>query len=111
VSACLFRKSALQAALGRSFDEIGRYRVAGDWMTYVRVLARGRIAYDPRPYNRHRRHQRSITASALAPAEALREIEDMQALVRAEFAPTQSTQQVAAAYLDALRVQFGLAPS
>lgn len=110
VSACVFRKDALQTALEQSFDEIGRFRIAGDWMTYVRTLAHGRIAYDPRALNLHRRHDTSVTASALAPAQALAEIADMQALVRAEFAPAQGTQDIAAAYLETLRRQFGLAP-
>lgn len=108
VSACVFRRDALLTALTAHASEIERFRVAGDWMTYIRVLQQGRIAYDPRPLNHHRRHSGSVTASALAPADALREIEDVQALVASEFSPLDHTRAIARAYLDTLRQQFGL---
>lgn len=109
VSACVFRRAALLDALSMHATEIERYRIAGDWMAYVRLLAGGRIAYHPRALNRHRRHGGSVTASALPPAEALREIAEIQALVAAEFDVSPHTRAVAARYLDELRRQFGLA--
>ena len=108
VSACVFRRDALLAALTDHAAEIERFRVAGDWMTYIRVLQNGRIAYDPRPLNHHRRHIGSVTASALAPAEALREIADVQTLVASEFSPTDHTLDIARQYLETLRKQFRL---
>lgn len=110
VSACVFRKGALSAALAEA-DTISRFRIAGDWLAYTRVLQHGRIAFSPQALNHHRRHGASVTASALGPAEALREIEDMQRLIREEFSPSAETQSIAAAYLETLRRQFGLPPA
>lgn len=110
VSACVFRRDTLATALEEHADEIDRFRIAGDWMTYIRVLQHGRIAFDPRALNHHRRHEGSVTASALPPAEVLREIEEIQNLVAAEFNPPQQTREIASAYAATLRRQFGLAP-
>lgn len=109
VSACLFRKTALLSALDTHFEDIARFTIAGDWITYIRTLTQGRIAFDPTPLNRHRRHQRSVTASALPPETALAEIARIQELVRSEFAPDAEVRARAAAYLETLRRQFGLA--
>jgi GT2 family glycosyltransferase len=108
VSACVFRRRVLQDVLEGTADEIDRYTIAGDWVTYIRLLAHGRIAYDPRPLNHHRRHGASVTASALTDAEALIEIERVQALVRTEFALSQQTLDLASAYVRKLRTQFGI---
>jgi glycosyltransferase involved in cell wall biosynthesis len=82
VSAVVWRRSALLAALDRLGDELGNWKVAGDWRLYVEVLgAGGRVAYVARTLNRHCRD--AATASALLPAvEHLGEIRRMQGLVR-----------------------------
>lgn len=108
VSACIFRADILRRALAQNFDEISRYKVAGDWVTYIRVLAHGDIAYTPEALNLHRRHSGSVTASALSPAEALREIEEVQALVAREFTPPATARDAARTYAARLRREFGL---
>lgn len=108
VSACLFRRDALLRALHDCASEIQRFRIAGDWLTYVRVLRHGRIAFDPRPLNLHRRHAGSVTASALSGEDHVREVAEMQALVAAEFNVDSETRAKAAAYLVKLRHHFKL---
>ncbi|HWA01170.1 MAG TPA: glycoside hydrolase family 99-like domain-containing protein [Caulobacterales bacterium] len=107
VSACLFRREALLAAMAENIDEIARYRVAGDWATYVRVLERGKIAFTPNPLNHHRRHERSVTIGSFN-AGLLREILSMQRHVREHYGLTPRAAQVARAYAQQLYVQFGL---
>ncbi|RWC32699.1 glycoside hydrolase family 99-like domain-containing protein [Mesorhizobium sp.] len=61
VSGVLFRREALRNALARHNEEIMSLRNAGDWVTYLRLLENGSIAFSPRSLNSHRRHQSSVT--------------------------------------------------
>ncbi|MES1202455.1 MAG: glycoside hydrolase family 99-like domain-containing protein [Pseudomonadota bacterium] len=108
VSACLFDHAALLGAMRAHIEEIARYRVAGDWATYVRVLERGKIAFSPAPLNKHRRHERSVTIGSFN-ASLLREILSMQRMVRETYGATPHAAAVARAYAQELYVQFGLA--
>jgi glycosyltransferase involved in cell wall biosynthesis len=65
VSAVLWRRHALLAALDRCEAALGRLRVAGDWWLYADILSQpgARIAYVAEPLNRHRRHSESVTHS------------------------------------------------
>ena len=49
VSAVVFRRAPLLDTLERHWDDIAACRIAGDWVVYLHLLTRGRIAYDPRP--------------------------------------------------------------
>lgn len=69
VSGVLFRRSALRAVLTQHMKEIQAFRVAGDWCTYLHLAAQGKIAFDPRPLNYHRRHSESVTISKFTKAE------------------------------------------
>tara|TARA_R110002051_G_scaffold139514_1_gene212200 strand:- start:13455 stop:16823 length:3369 start_codon:yes stop_codon:yes gene_type:complete len=102
VSGVLFRREALAQVLTERFDEIRSYRVAGDWCAYVHLAAHGKIAFDPRPLNYHRRHAGSVTNSRFTQAE-WDEIARMQARVRdlADISPCMV--EKAATYLDRLR--------
>ncbi|WP_395646261.1 glycosyltransferase [Terricaulis sp.] len=110
VSACVFRKAALAATLENCREEIERFRVAGDWMAYLRLLRHGDIAFDPRALNLHRRHAQSVTASALRAEELLREITAIQDLVATEVDLSERTATLQTAYRAELRAQFGLMP-
>ncbi|HVY86869.1 MAG TPA: glycoside hydrolase family 99-like domain-containing protein, partial [Caulobacterales bacterium] len=107
VSACLFRRDALLGAMQDHIEEIARYRVAGDWATYVRVLERGKLAFSPNALNKHRRHERSVTIGSFN-ASLLREILSMQRHVRENYGLTPEAAQTARAYAQELYVQFGL---
>jgi glycosyltransferase involved in cell wall biosynthesis len=88
-SAALFRRTALQAALGRCGEELVRFRLAGDWRLYLELLAEadGTVAYVAAPLNRHRRHSSSVTRETGNIRHA-REIAQLHGLVRERLDPS-----------------------
>ena len=82
VSAVLWRRKALLAALRRCQAELRDLHVTGDWRVYAEVLARkgAQVAYVSRPLNRHRRHPASVTARMTAAAHTA-EIARVQGVV------------------------------
>lgn len=80
-SAAVFRRDVLSTVLQAHLDEIASFASAGDWVTYLRMLQHGRIRFDPRPANLHRRHAGSVVACRDAAAH-LREVRGVQALAR-----------------------------
>jgi glycosyltransferase involved in cell wall biosynthesis len=65
VSAVVWRRDALLAALDEIGDELTGYRIAGDWRLYLEILAGAdqKIAYVAESLNLHRRHGDSATAT------------------------------------------------
>jgi hypothetical protein len=64
VSALVWRRDVLRAALDECLQELGDYRLAGDWHVYATAALRGaRVAYVSQPLNLHRRHDGSVTGS------------------------------------------------
>lgn len=55
-SAVLMRASALDGIE----QELGNYRIGGDWFGYLFVLKQGKISFTPDILNYHRRHSQSI---------------------------------------------------
>lgn len=84
VSAVLFRRKPLLDVLDAQLDEIVRYRVAGDWIVYLKLLRNGKIFYSAHVCNRHRRHQRSVTLETHADMH-YREVVELQKLASATF--------------------------
>ena len=83
VSAVVWRRSVLLAALDRLGETLMHWQVAGDWRLYVEVLLgqTGKVAYIAQPLNLHCRAPG--TASTRVPAsQHLAEIRQMQTLVR-----------------------------
>lgn len=80
VSAMLFRRTALLAALVRCEAALLEYRVAGDWHLYVDLLGHcdGEVAWVATPLNTHRRHGASVTGG-LDPSRHVAEIARVQA--------------------------------
>ena len=107
VSAVVFRRAPLLDTLERHWDDIAARRIAGDWTVYLHLLTRGRIAYDPRPLNRHRRHVRSATAR-LDAARHLAEVQAVQALAAHLYPLSPATERAARAWRAHLREHFGL---
>jgi glycosyltransferase involved in cell wall biosynthesis/SAM-dependent methyltransferase len=107
VSAVVFARDTLRAALDAVEHEAARYRVAGDWVVYLEVLQRGRIAFTSQALNSHRRHGRSVTLSSFD-IEHFGEIVDVQRLVRQKFQPDDAILGIASAYAQTLSMQFGL---
>ena len=110
VSAVLFRRAALAEVFARHFEEITGFRKAGDWVVYLRTLAHGRIAFSPRPANRHRRHDGSVIGGSSA-VTLCQEIAEVQGLVAKEYDLDFDVRRKAADYLSQLHSQFGLSSS
>ena len=86
VSAVLWRRTALLAALDRCGPDIETYRLAGDWRIYVELMAasRGHVAYVASPLNVHRRHAGGVTGTT-APAQHAAEIARAQQAIRSRL--------------------------
>jgi len=61
VSGTLFHRESLLSVLLELKDELAEYRVAGDWLVYVKLALRGKIAFHRDSLNYHRRHISSVT--------------------------------------------------
>lgn len=57
-SAVIFRKELLLAALDEK--SIGRYKILGDYLTYVRILLNTHIYFSTLAQNYHRKHLKSV---------------------------------------------------
>ena len=108
VSAVVFRRDVLLAALRAKIDDLRKVRVAGDWLAYVELLQHGKIAFSPRSLNYHRRHSSSVTLNSFDLSQ-LREIMSVQKAIRHKFAIPEPTARAAEAYAERLFQQFGLA--
>jgi|GEM_PF-193329 len=108
VSAVVFRRDVLQATLRDCFDEITAYRNAGDWVAYLRLMEKGKVAFHPQSLNSHRRHRSSVTISGFN-IRQLKEIIDVQRDTIERFGLDDDARAAADAYAQRLFEQFGLA--
>lgn len=107
VSGVVLEKRNLKSVLENHIDEIRTYRVAGDWLIYVLLLKRGKIAFSPEALNMHRRHQKGVTIGGFDENQ-LDEIMRMQAFVADGFDVPHEKSLIAKKYIDDLAAQFGL---
>ena len=107
VSGVIFKRDVLLEVLESMLSELKTYRVAGDWIAYVEMLRRGRIAFSPKPLNLHRRHPSSVTLGSFNSSQ-LSEIMRVQKMVRTKFKPPACYVEKAHAYAEVLFKQFGL---
>ncbi len=108
VSAVVFRKDILLKVLQDHVDELRNLVGTGDWLTYLHVLAHGKIAYSPRVLNQHRRHQDSVIYSNLD-LSLFKEIVSLQDRARELYVPDRQTINKAEVYAQYLYEQLGLA--
>ena len=111
VSAVVWRKDALLAALEACQEELRGYRMAGDWRLYLEALRPpgARIGYEAAPLNVHRRHAESVT-HALAADRHLAEIARCHRLAAEAFpAIAAAVRPAQAAYLREVAAQLGAA--
>lgn len=109
VSAVLWRREALCAALDRCGSELADYRLAGDWRVYLEALTGGtpcQVAYVAAALNIHRRHAGSVT-SRLPAQRHVEEVARLQALAAARLGADSRLRQRQAAYLRTLCGQLG----
>jgi hypothetical protein len=83
VSAVVWRRAPLRAALDRLGDDLLTWRVAGDWRLYLELLTTqpGCVAHIAQPLNLHCRGPTTVTAR-LPVAQHLAEIRRMHTLIR-----------------------------
>ena len=58
VSSCIIKKDDYSEI----FEEAGQYKQAGDWIFYVYVIAKGKVAYYDKPINYYRVHGNNVTS-------------------------------------------------
>jgi glycosyltransferase involved in cell wall biosynthesis len=106
VSAVVWRRDALLAALDACESELKSFKMAGDWRLYLEALstAGARIAYEATPLNVHRRHAQSVTHSLDADRH-VDEIARCHAFARQAFA-LNGARERQAKYLAEIRAQF-----
>ena len=107
VSGAVFRRDALLAAMTENRDEILSYRNAGDWVTYLRVLEKGSLAFSPRALNTHRRHQGSVTIGNFNLRQLQEIVRVQRDTIRRGNLGTEATKR-ADDYAQRLYEQFGL---
>ncbi|MFY2763408.1 glycoside hydrolase family 99-like domain-containing protein [Arenimonas sp. MALMAid1274] len=108
VSAVLFRREALVKVLQDNIDEVASYRIAGDWVVYLRLLRLGKVAFEAKACNQHRRHATSVTHHSAARLH-LDEVLKVQREACDTYTPDASVRRAAADYAKVLEGQFGLA--
>ncbi len=107
VSGVLFRRTPLQTVLADHIDEIASYRIAGDWLCYVRILEHGDIAYMPEAHNLHRRHAAGVTLGSSNVAH-LQEVLRVQKHIREAHELDEAAISMARGYAQQLYRYFGL---
>jgi hypothetical protein len=108
VSAVVFRRDALLAALDVVGDALQGYGVAGDWRLYAEICAAGGgVTWLPEPLNSHRRHPTSVT-HALKVERHLNEIAAMQRHISDIVPLDAATLDAQVAYLERCRRHLGI---
>ena len=59
VSGCLIKKDNYHEL----FVEAGKYKQAGDWLFYVSIMLKGKVAYSAKPLNYYRVHGNNVTST------------------------------------------------
>lgn len=107
VSAVLFRREPLLEVLREDIEEIASFRIAGDWLVYLKLLRAGKIVFEASVCNQHRRHARGVTLGSDARAH-YDEVMRLQGTAQSLFEIDSRTRAQAAAYATRLRGKMGL---
>jgi hypothetical protein len=108
VSALLMRRPALLSVLENHGEEIAGYRVAGDWLAYLRLLELGQLAFRPQVLNAHRRHAGGVTLGGDA-RRHFEEVQRVQQWIQSRHALDAESRAAADRYLGFLEGHLGLA--
>jgi glycosyltransferase involved in cell wall biosynthesis len=110
VSAVLWRRQPLLAALDRCHTRLADFRVAGDWLLYADILSQpgAAICYVAEPLNRHRRHGGSVT-HALGARRHIEEIVEVQRFVGKILHADRKLRARQAAYIEEVTEYLGAA--
>jgi glycosyltransferase involved in cell wall biosynthesis len=108
VSAVVFRRDALLAALDTVGEALQGYGVAGDWRLYTEICAAGGgVSWLPDPLNTHRRHATSVT-HALKTERHLNEIAAMQRYIADMIPLDAATRDAQVRHLEGCRRHLGV---
>ncbi|MGF6710225.1 glycosyltransferase involved in cell wall biosynthesis/SAM-dependent methyltransferase [Luteibacter sp. W1I16] len=108
VSAVVFRAPQLRDVLREAAPVIQSFRIAGDWVAYILLAAKGQVAYIAEPLNQHRRHSSSVTIGSRHMPHLL-EVLRVQQLARQVSVVPDEVAVRAWSYSERLFVQLGLA--
>lgn len=107
VSAVVFKREILYEVLKTHIKEIRNYRFAGDWLTYIYVASKGKIAFCKNSLNMHRRHNQSVINSSLN-MDQLEEVLLVQKKVRENFKLDNEVIEAAKKYSNLIYRNFNL---
>ena len=112
VSAVVWRREALCAAIESCRAELTHFKMAGDWLLYLTALAQpgARIGYQEEALNVHRRHAESVTHALKADIH-VKEIEACHQFAQRMFSLSDQTIEAQLDYLSAVAKQLGASPS
>ncbi len=108
VSAVVWRRDALLAALDRCSKALPNFKLAGDWLLYLTALAEpgAQVAYEARPLNTHRRDAGGVTHS-MKPDQHVAEIAAIHQTARELFELASEVVAGQDKYLADVAVQLG----
>lgn len=107
VSAVLFKRDALEKAFESIGKELFDYHVAGDWLIYLHVLKQGKVFFNKKSLNYHRRHAKSVIGYTDAETHIC-EISQMQKIARDLASISSNKLQKAEIFIDKLHEYFGI---
>jgi glycosyltransferase involved in cell wall biosynthesis len=105
VSAVIFRKISLSKIFKEQFSKAKEYSVAHDWFVYYNLLNYGKISFNSKSLNYHRRHNLGVTIGRDSKI-LLDEIAKMQKYIRKNRTLTIQQASKADKYLEELREKF-----
>lgn len=88
-------------------EEAKRFKLAGDWYVYMRILEHGKIAYDSRSLNYHRMQQQGMTLSTKHEVE-YNEIVYLQDYALNHYPISEETKKKVLERREKERIRFGL---
>ena len=80
VSSCIIKKDDYS----NIFNEIKKYRQSGDWVFYLEIMSRGKIAFVNKPLNYYRVHESQIT-SQMKKEKHLEEIKEIYKYITEKY--------------------------
>ena len=105
VSAVIFKGHNIRYIFEEEIDNIKKFKIAGDWYIYTRLLSEGKIAFIADPLNSHRRHQDGLTLNNFNESLLL-EIMSMQKFIMEKFTVPNEKIKIAEDYIIYLKNYF-----
>ncbi|MET3120198.1 glycosyltransferase involved in cell wall biosynthesis/2-polyprenyl-3-methyl-5-hydroxy-6-metoxy-1,4-benzoquinol methylase [Undibacterium sp. GrIS 1.8] len=107
VSGAVFKRESLRKVFDEIDGDLYDYTVAGDWLLYLKILLNGKVYFEHRSLNTHRRHQRSVTTS-LNVTRHLEEVCNLQKIARSLVEPSNVALVKAERYREYLHRYFDI---